>query len=177
MIDENKYDLAELNHTTKPWWNYLEEDLKELVDESFLLLAMFDPKKIDQEKLKFHDYSFVVFPIAKAYEGFLKRMFMDLGFITKEDYYGSRFRIGKALNPSLEERYRDESIYDRIVNYCGGKETADKLWITWKDARNAIFHWFPDEKRAINYDEARIKIYEVIEAIDQAFSDCDIKSP
>ena len=141
-------DIAkEINLEAKPWWGYLEEDLRELVKESFLLLRLFSPETSVQGKLKFHDYSFIVFPIAKAYEGFLKRMFVDLGFITQEDYYGSRFRIGKALNPSLEEKYRKESIYDRIIDYCGGKEVADKLWVTWKDARNVIFHWFPDEKR------------------------------
>lgn len=163
----NSYEFIK----NKPWWTYLEEDLRELLGESFLLLS-----QVEGWNEKFHDYSFVVFPAAKAYEGFLKKMFLDLEFISQEDYYGSRFRIGRALNPSLEKKYRGESVYDKLLMYCdGGRELADKLWITWKDARNTIFHWFPDEKRAITLEEAKIKIDEIIDAIDAGFKECKIK--
>lgn len=155
---------------TKAWWTYLEEDLRELIGESFILID-----RAEQWTEKFHDYSFVVFPAAKAYEGFLKKMFLDLEFISSEDYYGSRFRIGRALNPSLENKYRLESVYDKLVISCdGGRPLADQLWVTWKDARNTIFHWFPDEKRAITLDEAKIKLDEIIDAIDAGFKECRI---
>ena len=155
------------NLKSKPWWTYLEEDLRELISESFVLSS-----DADGWEYKFHDYSFVVFPAAKAYEGFLKKMFIDLEFITSDDYYGSRFRIGRALNPSVERKNGEENVYDKIVKYCvGGKELADKLWVTWKDARNTIFHWFPDEKRAITLAEAKIKLTEIIDAIGEAYGE------
>jgi hypothetical protein len=159
----------EVNLKTRPWYNYLEEDLHELLEESFELI-----EKVPEWHDGFHDYSFVVFPAAKAFEGFLKKMFIDLGFITKEEYYGKRFRVGKALNPQLEEKYRAEGVYDKIVQYCGGKDLADKLWETWKNCRNLVFHWFPDEKRAINYDEAKQRVDEIVSAIDQSFRECKI---
>lgn len=154
---------------SKPWWKYLEEDLSELLKESFILL-----EETGHWKQNFHDYSFVVFPAAKAYEGFLKKIFLDRGFISREDYYGSRFRIGKALNPSLEKRFRHESVYDKIVSHCGNSWLADLLWVTWKDSRNLLFHWFPDEKRAINLDEAKIKIEQIVDAVDAAYKECKI---
>ena len=83
-------DIKELEK--KPWWNYLEEDLQELFRTSLLL-----ENEVVNWKDKFNDYSFVVFSASKAYEGFLKKLFFDMGFITKEDYFGKRFRIGKAL--------------------------------------------------------------------------------
>ena len=52
------------------WWDYLEEDLQELLRESTLLLD-----KVEKWEKTFHDYSFIVFPAAKAYEGFLKKLF------------------------------------------------------------------------------------------------------
>ena len=98
----------------KVWWEYLEADLQGLLVESQLLV-----QKVGLWEERFHDYSFVVFPASKAYEGFLKKLFLDLGFITKDDYYGKRFRIGKVLNPQLEAYLRKkESVYDRIVNFC-----------------------------------------------------------
>ncbi len=105
-----------LNLEDKIWWSYIEEDLQELLVASEFLANVVKSwgGDLPQGSKVFHDYSFVVFPAAKAYEGFLKKMFLDLGFITNEDYLGKRFRIGKALNPFLEERLRDrESVYDQ----------------------------------------------------------------
>lgn len=154
--------------TAKPWWGYLEEDLAELIKESFLLLD--NVSKWDQ---KFHDYSFVVFPAAKAYEGFLKKLFLDLNFIRKEDYYGKRFRIGRSLNPQLEKRFRaKESIYDRISAFTGDKLLGDELWQTWRQSRNLVFHWFPDEKNTITLEEAGLRLQMVISSIDRAYKEC-----
>src|SRR5258708_1569701 len=155
--------------SNRPWYDYLEEDLQELLNESFDLL-----ETVPDWHESFHDYSFIVFPAAKSYEGFLKKLFLDMGFITSEDYYGSRFRIGKALNPQLEAFLRKESIYDKLVEYCKGKELADKLWDTWRNCRNLVFHWFPDEKNAVTFDEARGKVESIIDAIDAAFKECRI---
>jgi hypothetical protein len=125
---------------------------------------------------KFQDYSFVVFPAAKAYEGFLKTLFRDLGFISDADFYGKRFRIGKALNPSLESHLRDsEGVYDKLVSFCGGNELPDRLWETWKEGRNSIFHWFPNESNVISLDRAKDIIEKIISAIDLAFKGCNIR--
>ncbi|MBX4206028.1 hypothetical protein KW795_02420 [Candidatus Microgenomates bacterium] len=165
--------MSDSNLENRPWWGYLENDLRELVQESLLLLDIFkERQKSNTDGDSFHDFSFIVFPIAKAYEGFLKKLFFDLDFITHDDYYGSRFRIGRALNPSLDEKYKDESVYEKLVRQSGDKSLADKLWITWKDSRNLVFHWFPDEKRAINLTEANVKIEQVLNAIDTAFKEC-----
>lgn len=154
----------------KVWWSYLEEDLQELLLTSVHLIS-----KAQELGEGVHDYSFIVFPAAKAYEGFLKKLFLDLGFISKEDYFGKKFRIGKALNPYLEKEFRHESVYDKLVNYCGGNALADRLWETWKNSRNLVFHWFPEEKRALDLNEARGRYKMIIEAIDEAFKECKIK--
>lgn len=156
---------------TKIWWDYLESDLQELLTTSVVL-----SEKVGKWDKKFHDYSFVVFPASKAYEGFLKKLFLDMGFISQEDYYGKRFRIGKALNPSLDRaKHKDQSVYDRIVDFCGGKELAEILWDTWKNSRNLLFHWFPKEKRAIDFEDAIERMEKVFLAIDAAFRECKVK--
>lgn len=162
--------------TGKPWWDYLEGDLQELLTESFLIKEILEGMGADLPagKHKFHDYSFVVFPAAKAYEGFLKKLFLDLKFITEEDYYGKHFRIGKALNPSLPKEIRYEGVYDKLVKYCQGHVLADKLWDTWRLSRNLVFHWFPNEKNAITVEEAGERIEMIIGAIDEAFRGCPV---
>ena len=155
----------------KVWWGYIDEDLQELLKEAMLLV-----KRVDEWDEHFHDYSFVVFPAAKAYEGFLKNLFLDLKLITEQDYSGKRFRIGKALNPALKSRFRKKiSVYDRIVEYCGGKDLADSLWDTWKTCRNVLFHWFPNEKNAIDFAEAKQRVERVINTFDIAFKECKME--
>ncbi len=156
----------EVNLKNKSWYDYLEEDLRELLAESFQLI-----NAVESWPDHFHDYSFIVFPSAKAYEGFLKKMFFDLKFIGENEYFGTHFRIGKALNPQLEDRFREESVYDKLVELnSGDKQLADMLWDTWKNCRNLVFHWFPDEKRAINYAEAKDRVGKVINAIDEFYA-------
>ncbi len=155
----------------RPWWNYIHHDMKELFLESELLLT-----HVGKWKNHFHDYAFVVFPAAKAYEGFLKNMFLDLGFISEEDYFGKRFRIGRALNPALEPRFRErESVYDRLTYYCNGEELPKALWETWKKGRNMSFHWFPEEKNALTLPEARLILTSIFDTMDLAFKECKIE--
>ncbi len=153
------------------WWNYINEDLKDLMKESYFLI-----KKVEDWKERFHDYAFVIFPAAKAYEGFLKTLFHDMGLITDEEYFGKRFRVGKALNPALEESLREkESVYDKLADFCQGKILPDSLWKTWKEARNRLFHWFPNEAKAINYSQAYEKFILLLDTMDEAYKGCKMK--
>ena len=152
------------------WWNYIHEDLKDLIRESYILI-----NKVENWEEKFHDYAFVVFPAAKAYEGFLKTLFHDMGLITDEDYFGKRFRIGKALNPALEKNIRQkESVYDKLVGYCQGKELPNALWECWREGRNLLFHWFPNEKNVVDFPEAKRIFRKILLTMDLAFAGCKI---
>lgn len=150
------------------WWGYIHADLKDLIRESYLLVS-----KVGGWGVKFHDYAFVIFPAAKAYEGFLKTFFHDMGLISDEEYFGKRFRIGKALNPSLEQNLREkESVYDRLIAACGGKELPNELWETWKEGRNLLFHWFPNERNVIDFEDAKRIFEKILTAMDLAFAGC-----
>lgn len=153
------------------WWPYLEEDLQKLIETSEFIYKVVKEweKDLPGEKSEFNDYSFVVFPAAKAYEGFLKKLFLDLKFISEEDYYGKHFRIGKALNPSLPKEIIHESIYYKLDRYAKDKNLAETLWNTWKESRNLIFHWFPNEKNAITLTEAGSRVTMIIDSIDKAY--------
>ncbi len=152
------------------WWEYVGEDLQELLGESLSLYSW-----ASHSGEKFQDYSFVVFPAAKAYEGVLKKILLDLKLISREDYFGKYFRIGKSLNPSLEKRFRNHSwVFDRLKGYCGDEELPMKLWVTWRESRNKIFHWFPDEVNVVSLSEAGERIEMIIQAIGEFFTDCRV---
>lgn len=110
------------------------------------------------------DYSFLVSPIAKAYEGYLKEFFLKIGIIDRFAYNSDRFRVGKTLNPTL--RYKRFSIYQKLSELDEeGEELAEVLWTAWKFGRNEIFHYFPKNLKNITLEEAKDRITLVLNAI------------
>lgn len=75
-------------------WRYLPEEIRSLILDGENLLI-----ECHAISGKVSDYSYLVFTFAKAYEGFLKHLFLDLGLIHEEDFYGDDIRIGRILNP------------------------------------------------------------------------------
>ena len=113
------------------------------------------------------DFSFLVAPIAKAYEGFLKDFFLKLEIISPRDYESDRFRVGKTLNPTL--RYKRFSVYQKLSEYHEkGEELAENLWDAWKFGRNEIFHYFPQNYKSLSKNEAEDRINLLLRAIIQA---------
>lgn len=168
VVCRRTVSFVEVNYQLTNWWKYLDEAMKDLVEESYLLLER-------EEKLNenLHDYSFVVFPMAKAYEGFLKKLIFDLGFIKKRQYLGDRFRIGRSLNPSLPKRYQWDWVYDKLAKLCGGDVVPLKMWQAWKNARNKVFHFFPDHHEFVSLPRARELIEEIEGVMELALIQCD----
>jgi hypothetical protein len=155
LIDENS-----------PLWNYLSEDVRGLlVDGEVLVNDVADkPEKIS-------DYSYLVFPFSKAYEGFLKKLFLDLGLIKEDEYYGDRIRIGRILNPHYLHDHGN--IFKKLCRSSKkGEEFATRLWKLWKNGRNMVFHYFPHNFRKLSYDEALEIIRGVIAAMHEAVEVC-----
>lgn len=147
-------------------WNYLSVSQRVLAgDGAFLVSDSVNHK--DQEPT---DYSYLVFPFAKLYEGFLKDLFLDLRIIEYRDYNSDHFRIGKALSPNMARRLGRRSAYGQIVDRFG-KDLATRLWHTWKNGRNLVFHYFPHNYRALSIDHARLLVQLIIETMEQAVSD------
>ncbi|MGD9129324.1 MAG: hypothetical protein PVJ09_02460, partial [Candidatus Woesebacteria bacterium] len=103
------------NLRLKLWFLVLTPWQQNLVRTSYRLL-----EREKKHPNNFVDYSFIVFSMAKAYEGFLKKVLFDLKLIDKKAYEGRRFRIGRALNPDMREKYRDKFwLYDDLAKQCG----------------------------------------------------------
>ena len=143
------------------WFIYLDHWQQDLVSTSFFLLNHF----ADEPQLK--DFSFIIFPMAKAYEGFLKKMLLDLELITPHTYNSRRFRIGRALNPDVALNQRDAWwLYDNVEQHLGS-DVARQMWQAWLDCRNHIFHFFPDGKQQVTWSEASDRLEQMQNIINQ----------
>lgn len=146
--------------TQEHWFEQIPERPKKLLALSLDLYQRELSQKSDLE-----DYSFLVFPAAKAYEGFLKHYFFTQGLISKGTYEGKRFRIGRALNPDIHPKGRDEYwLYDDVSKRCGS-DLALELWDTWLVCRNQVFHFFPLKDTSVSISEAQRMIEKIFSAI------------
>ena len=145
------------SETTDFLYNYISPEQKDLLTEGQHLLEY---AKSDTAH-KYKDYSFVVFPFAKAYEGFLKQFFLDSGYISKEDYASKYFRVGKVLSPNLVKRLKNRSVYKQLSDNVG-HEIGDLIWATWRRGRNQVFHYFPHNLRSLDLQEAEDIINQIL---------------
>lgn len=149
--------------------------LEEFLSSELLPLFRDGEKLLANAPVGLSDYSFIVFPFAKVYEGFLKELFLRIGAINKWQYENDRWRVGRALNPQLEKELRhSESVYDRIVAICGGEPLAEALWQTWKRGRNQIFHFWPGKSKPLSLVEAREITDEIQKVMELALEDCKV---
>lgn len=160
-----------------PWFSQLEESQRELIKLSYFLYqreaglggGMANSALAGRVNRGLYDYSFVIFPVAKAYEGFLKQYLYDLQLIDERTFEGKKFRIGRAMNPDIRESQQDEFwLYDDLELFCG-RQTAHVLWQTWLQCRNRVVHFFPKDEHRISLPQAKERIEMVVETIDTAF--------
>lgn len=150
---------------SQAWYQQMNSWQRELVRTTLELYSR-------EERLNssFTDYSFVIFPMAKAYEGFLKDFFYKTGLINKRTYGDKRFRIGRALNPDLHPNRQDEFwLYGEIQRRCG-QELARQLWDTWLTCRNQVFHYFPENQRKLSLLDVAADIEKIATTVEQTYS-------
>ncbi|MDO8610314.1 MAG: hypothetical protein Q7R95_07225 [bacterium] len=156
--------MVQIVDENSQFWQYLSQNQKDLILEGEYLMNDI----IKDNAFHFKDYSFLIFPFAKANEGFLKQLFLDIDYISRLDYISDHFRLGKMMSPNLVGKLGDRSIYTKICNSVG-VELADKIWHTWKSGRNQIFHYFPHNLKSVSFIEAEAIIGETIRTMQEAF--------
>jgi len=158
----NKLNLLVLR--TSDFWQYLSQNQKDLILEGQYLMN----DVIKNRAYHFKDYSFLVFPFAKAYEGFLKQIFKDVKLISHLDYISDHLRLGKLMSPNLVSKLGEKSLYYKISKKYGC-DLADKIWSCWKQGRNQIFHYYPHNLKAVSFRETEKIIDEIIQVMELVF--------
>ncbi len=145
------------------FWDYLSPYQRDLIREgSYLYQEVFE-----NNKYNFKDYAFLVFPFAKAYEGFMKQFLLDDGLISESQYHSDHIRIGLLLCPDIPD-YDQRSIYARIAGK-NGSELAESMWTTWKYCRNQVFHYYPHNSKAIDLIGAKERIEMILMTINSCY--------
>lgn len=147
-------------------WQYLSASQQQLAADGQLLIE--DRKKHPSEHLS--DYSYLVFPYAKLYEGFLKQLFLDIGAIGEREYASDHFRIGKALSPNLARLLGQKSAY-AYISRRHSDGLALRLWNTWKKGRNLVFHYFPHNVRRLSLHEAVTTTQGIVDTMNEAITE------
>lgn len=143
-------------------WQYLSQEQRVLTRDGAFLIedSVHHP---DEEPT---DYSYLVFPFAKLYEGFLKDLFLDLGIISEREYGSNHYRIGKALSPNLIRRLGPRSAYGHLTKRYG-EGLAGTLWHAWKEGRNSVFHYYPHNLKALSRESAMGLAEMIIKAMEE----------
>jgi hypothetical protein len=152
-------------------WQYLSPGQRVLAGDGNFLLADSENHR-DEEPT---DYSYLVFPFAKLYEGFLKELFVDLDIIDEREYLSDHYRIGKALSPNLVRRLGKRSAYGQIEERYG-KGLATRLWHTWKNGRNLVFHYFPHNYRALSLEQAKTLITLISDTMNAVVEETNVQA-
>ena len=151
-------------------WEYLSEELQGLISDGEIL---FSEAEDPMAKGKISDFSYLVFPFSKAYEGFLKKLFLDLNLMREDEYYSDDIRIGRILNP----HYIDDH-YKKYKNIClrpgTNEDLSVRLWEVWRKGRNQVFHYFPHNFRHLSFDEASEIISSILSVMEESVRSCII---
>ncbi|OGK19544.1 hypothetical protein A3G67_02455 [Candidatus Roizmanbacteria bacterium RIFCSPLOWO2_12_FULL_40_12] len=153
-----------MHDTYGTFWRYLSQELKDLIQEGDYLIN----DVIRHQSYQFKDYSFLVFPYAKAYEGFLKQLFLDTKLISRVDFISDHLRLGKLMSPNLVGRLRERSLYKKITEKVS-KDLADRIWMAWKVGRNQTFHYFPHNYKALTFEEAEQIVKQIVNVMEEAY--------
>ncbi len=148
-----------------PAFNYLDDWQQQLVRLAFTLW-----QREKETQTHFLDYSFVVFPMAKAYEGFLKSFLLDLKLINRQTYESRKFRIGRVLNPDVRQDHQDDQwLFDDLARRLG-PEIARDLWECWLTCRNRLFHYFPKNTDRLTHEQAGRYIEQLFRVMQEAIT-------
>lgn len=162
LYEAVKFSYATFMTENEPWLNHIADIERQLLVQANYLLEREKTQSLHPSMV---DYGFLVYPAAKAYEGFLKTFLYRNNLISPEMYQSEHFRIGKALNPDLPYKYREDGwVWDDLARLYG-EDVPARFWSTWRKCRNHVFHFKPDKMRLYTLVEAQIKLELIFSTI------------
>jgi len=152
-------------------FNFLDNGMRMLLLTSILLQKIFRTLSTDvkQEDLKpidldviADDYSFIAFPAAKAFEGYLKKLLIKLRLIKKSELKKDPFKtIGYLLNSEkFEKKVRDKRF----------RHIPKEVQVEWDKSRNYILHYDIDKIPKISKEDTDVRISAILKIIKESYN-------
>lgn len=112
------------------------------------------------------DYSFLVLPMAKVYEGVLKRVLVDASIIKEEELLKNpALNVGAYYNP-----VGNKNIFNHLKDKGRDKVIPYTIYSTYQECRNMIFHYdHYRDNRLTTLDDAQFYVRRIEHAIDKAY--------
>lgn len=151
-----------------PTWKSKEFDHfigDELLDLYVDNCNLFDDYQIDRGTSKLSnlsDYSHLVLPIAKTYEGVLKKILIKKKLLKEEDLINNpSINVGGYFNPVGNKS---------IFNLLRDKVIPHVIYATYQECRNQILHYDPyRDNRIKSIEDAKFYQRRILDAIDKAY--------
>lgn len=119
---------------------------------------LFLPVFLQYEKYK--EWSFIITPAAKAYEGILIRIMIEKGEIDERELNSKRVSIGRLYQDSYKGKKRIEAPAKKYLLRKVDKNGVNKLYTDWDFSRNKVLH-FDKNFLVEDFEEAK----SIVEAI------------
>lgn len=154
---------------SKNFDEFVGEDLIELYQDSEGVFQFIGWKELDgdsEEAGLFSDHSFMLLPIAKAYEGVLKKILIENKILTEEDLASNpAINVGAYFNPISNEK-----LFNLLKDKARDRAIPHVIYSTYQECRNQIFHYdqFRDS-RIKKYGEAVFYKKRILDAIYKAY--------
>lgn len=144
---------------------FVGKDILELYEDTRKLLGYFTNQE-SKSSTRFYDYSFIVFPFAKAYEGILKKILVEANFISEANLLEDpSLSINKYFNP-----VGNNKIFTSLKDKTRDKAVPFVIYSTYQECRNQIIHYDSyRDNRIKTLQEAEFYINRIFDAIEKAY--------
>ena len=139
---------------------FIDKYHRKLLQDSILMNTIFAAQDVYSRAL--NDFSIIVFPSAKAMEGYIKKLLLFLKLITEEDLKSNPYKsIGRILD--------GDDIKNRLLDKKRDKSIPKLLSAQWDLCRNQIMHFDTGRPDFIKKEDASTKIENIYEVMKKSF--------
>ncbi len=129
---KEKIGFYKLKWRSNEFDEFVGQDLIQLRKDSNNLL-----KEANESTTYISDYSYIVFPMAKAYEGILKKVLVEAQLVKEEDIqYDPNVPINNYFNP-----VSNTTIFNLLADKVRDKSIPHTIYATYQECRNQILHY------------------------------------
>lgn len=164
---KEKINLYITRWISRDFDEYIGNDLLELLEDGYRMINDFNKDKGTLSFPQVSDYSFLILPTAKAYEGILKKILINKGMLKEEGLKNNpNVNVGSFFNP-----LGNEAVFKILRDKARDKSIPHVIYSTYQECRNQLLHYdLYRDNRVKSIDEARFIYQRIIDAINKVYS-------
>jgi hypothetical protein len=151
---------------SKEFDSFVGSELIDLYLDNCRVFGLFETDPIRANNSYVSDYSFLLLPIAKVYEGVLKKILVEKGVIDESVLLENpSVNVSSYLNP-----VGNKNISNLLKDKARDKAIPHVIYSTYQECRNQILHYDQHrDSRIKSFDDAKFYQRRILDAIDKAY--------